>query len=58
MFAITQECDGCGECIAICPVEGAIVPGDTPGKPYVITTLCAECGACQNDCPARAIIEQ
>lgn len=54
MLQIQERCDGCGRCVDICPVEGAIIPG----TPFVIdTTKCAECGACCNECPAGAITE-
>ncbi len=55
MFKITKDCDSCGQCKDICPVDGAIVEG----KPYTIDAgLCAECGACFDECPKQAIVEE
>mgnify|MGYP003588391484 CR=1 FL=1 len=54
MLQIQECCDGCGRCVDICPVEGAIIAG----APFVIdTTKCAECGACGNECPSGAITD-
>jgi NADH:ubiquinone oxidoreductase subunit F (NADH-binding)/NADH:ubiquinone oxidoreductase subunit E/NAD-dependent dihydropyrimidine dehydrogenase PreA subunit len=46
-------CDGCGDCVAVCP-EAAIA-GD-PGRPYVIDPeACSRCGVCVPSCPLDAI---
>lgn len=48
---VTDQCDGCGTCVSICPVEdislsgGKAVPGD----------VCIGCGCCANACPGKAI---
>ena len=52
-YVITDECLGCGTCMAECPT-GAIAEGDI----YVIGDACAECGACVDACPVGAIVEK
>ncbi len=51
---IDTKCNGCGECSAVCPVEGAVSGGS--GKRHVIRKeLCIGCGRCLTVCPVRAI---
>ncbi len=51
---IDTKCTGCGECLHICPVKGAIT--GEPGERHVIQkTMCIGCGRCLNICPAHAI---
>jgi electron transport complex protein RnfB len=51
---IDTKCDGCGACIPVCPVEGAIA--GRPGQRHVIKKeLCIGCGRCLNSCHVRAI---
>jgi electron transfer flavoprotein alpha subunit len=49
---ITNECIGCGACVATCPF-GAIVMESDKAK---ITDACTACGACIEACPAGAIV--
>ena len=51
-FEITEQCIGCGTCLANCP-QGCI----EEGKPYRIQAEhCLHCGNCFENCPADAII--
>jgi Na+-translocating ferredoxin:NAD+ oxidoreductase subunit B len=51
---IDTKCDGCGDCIPVCPVEGAIT--GVPGQRHIIKKeLCIGCGRCLTICHARAI---
>jgi heterodisulfide reductase subunit A len=45
-------CDGCGDCIAVCPVS-AITIAD--GKAEVDPLICNSCGGCIPICPKEAI---
>ncbi len=46
-------CDGCGQCVALCP-EGALVMVDRrPEAPPEAT--CSYCGVCEDVCPNGAI---
>jgi electron transport complex protein RnfB len=51
---IDTKCDGCGECLAVCPVPGAIT-GRSGGRHAVNKELCIGCGRCLTVCPVRAI---
>jgi ferredoxin len=52
--SIDQKCNGCTECVNVCPVRGAI-----EGKPNeqhkVIFSKCIGCGRCISVCPVKAI---
>ncbi|MBN2035414.1 MAG: 4Fe-4S binding protein [Chitinispirillaceae bacterium] len=51
---IDTKCDGCGACVAVCPVSGAIV--GRAGQRHVIKKeLCIGCGRCLGSCHVRAI---
>lgn len=43
------RCDGCGKCVAVCPM-GSIDPGD----PTAVTGICIKCCACERICPTGA----
>ncbi len=51
-FVEKQKCDGCGECIDVCPADTIILEND---KAY-ITIDCIECGECVSRCLAEAIL--
>jgi heterodisulfide reductase subunit A len=51
-FVITELCNGCGECVKICPVN-AITMQD--GKAKIDPFQCTGCGACIPTCPQEAI---
>lgn len=46
-----NKCDGCGECIPVCPVEAILIKDK---KAYVNNT-CIGCGACATVCPQECI---
>ena len=50
-FSATRECDGCGKCVADCPVRCITV---TDGKPRW-SGKCIQCLSCINRCPRKAI---
>jgi len=61
---VTDDCIGCGKCVAICPVEGkAIFPPTGSGQPrihWIEREKClhfkkGKCNACAEVCPTKAI---
>lgn len=48
-------CDGCGECVDVCP-ENAIRLVDE--KPVINDIMCSGCGACIPACPKNALDQQ
>jgi len=46
-------CNSCGECLALCPVNGAI--GMASGKAMIDPDLCAGCLACVARCKVKAV---
>ncbi len=52
--SIDSKCDGCGECIPVCPVKGAIT-GEKGEKHVIDFDKCIGCGHCISACPQRAI---
>jgi heterodisulfide reductase subunit A len=51
-FVVVNLCDGCGECVKVCPVN-AIRMED--GKAKIDPFQCVGCGACVPVCPREAI---
>jgi MinD superfamily P-loop ATPase len=51
---IDTKCDGCGQCIPVCPVKGAIV-GESGQRHSIDKTKCIGCGICLDVCPVHAI---
>jgi len=47
-----QNCNGCGECVQICPVEAIQV---SQGKARINEIVCNGCGACIPACPTHAL---
>ena len=48
-----ERCDGCKNCVEICPCE---VYAMTDGKPDAVHLEdCIECGACVEQCPTGSI---
>jgi heterodisulfide reductase subunit A len=52
-----EACAWCGECVAACPYEGAILQAEAFGKQVaeVRPELCKGCGGCVPFCPSEAI---
>lgn len=50
-YKISDDCIGCGACVAECPV-GCITLQD--GKCVINADECLECGACAGACPVDA----
>lgn len=48
-----ELCDGCGECVDVCP-EGVWVIIDEKAEPENID-VCAECCSCVEVCPQECI---
>ncbi|MFH1851684.1 MAG: 4Fe-4S dicluster domain-containing protein [Candidatus Neomarinimicrobiota bacterium] len=57
----TSECDGCGKCVNICPVEAmTLVSANDPHRPRkkqakLDTEICLGCGLCVRTCRDRCI---
>lgn len=49
---ITNKCNGCGICIAFCPVGAIEIKGE---KAYINTEVCIGCMQCDTRCPQGAI---
>ncbi len=48
---VTDDCNGCGVCVPICPVECLSLVGGTA----VLGDVCIGCGCCANACAGNAI---
>ena len=51
---IDTKCDGCGECVTVCPVKGAIT-GENGQRHVIDKDKCIGCGNCLNKCNPHAI---
>jgi Fe-S-cluster-containing hydrogenase component 2 len=51
---IGTKCNGCGECVKVCPVKGAI-EGEVGQRYKVVTEKCIGCALCIPVCEPRAI---
>ncbi len=51
MYRISENCDGCGQCAACCPLD--IIVQD--GAVYKVGFGCNSCGSCSVVCPRGAI---
>jgi ferredoxin len=55
------SCTGCGECVAVCPVEAmSLVSANDPGHPKkkrarVDETVCLGCGLCARACKTKSL---
>ena len=48
-----ESCNGCGNCVEICPNEVYELEGDNAAA--VRPEECIECWACVEQCPAKSI---
>lgn len=54
-YVVPYKCDGCGECIKVCP-QGILHIDSTSRKSFNIETdMCWECFPCVKACPQKAI---
>ncbi len=51
---IDINCDGCGKCVEVCPVKGAI-NGEEGQRHIIDKQKCIGCGRCLGVCPVKAI---
>jgi ferredoxin len=51
---IDTKCTGCGNCIDICPIKGAI-EGEKGKRHNVNKNLCVGCGRCISSCEVKAM---
>jgi len=51
---IDTRCNGCGKCVEICPIKGAI-EGEKGKRHNVNKNLCIGCGHCISSCDVKAI---
>jgi NAD-dependent dihydropyrimidine dehydrogenase PreA subunit len=50
-----DRCNGCGECVAVCPHAALSLEGNSPRAVLTAAERCMECGACGLNCPEAAI---
>ncbi len=55
IFIDEDKCTGCGDCLEVCPEEGAIVLQED--KAIINQELCNSCTECVTVCPESAIYE-
>jgi NAD-dependent dihydropyrimidine dehydrogenase PreA subunit len=55
IFVDEDNCTGCGDCLQVCPVEGAVV--FQQAKAVINHDLCTGCAACMSACLEEAIYE-
>jgi len=51
-----ENCSGCGDCVAACPVDGTVTLEE--GKAIVKQEDCIECNACVDACSSDAMAMQ
>jgi Na+-translocating ferredoxin:NAD+ oxidoreductase RNF subunit RnfB len=51
---IDTKCNGCGDCVEVCPVKGAIT-GEKDQRHTIVKERCIGCGICLGVCKVHAI---
>jgi len=60
-FIVEEKCNGCGKCVALCPVEAmTLVSSNDPGnqnrkKAKLDQKICLGCGICITGCSKKAV---
>jgi ferredoxin len=60
-FIVEENCNGCGKCVALCPVEAmSLVSTNDPNKPNrkkakLQQEICLGCGICLKGCEKKAV---
>lgn len=60
-FIVEEDCNGCGKCVALCPVEAmSLVSSNDPGKPNrkkakLQEDICLGCGVCLSGCNNKSL---
>jgi ferredoxin len=60
-FIVEENCNGCGKCVALCPVEAmTLVSSNDPDNPNrkkakLHPEICLGCGICINGCSKKAV---
>jgi heterodisulfide reductase subunit A len=55
-YLIPEKCDGCGECVEVCPAKAIKkVPSSSEVRIEIDPMSCAGCGICVPVCPRQAI---
>ena len=61
-LVLEEECNGCGKCLNVCPVEAmSLVSSNNPARPNeklarLDTDICLGCGVCVRSCSQNAIL--
>jgi len=52
-----STCNGCGRCVAVCPIDAISLDGDDHGekRARIDETVCLGCGVCQRNCSRGSI---
>lgn len=53
VFREEADCDGCGKCVDVCPVDALRLAN---GKPEKVVAECSSCGSCLFACPSQCWI--
>jgi 4Fe-4S ferredoxin len=53
-----EKCpEGCGDCLDVCPITGALYLSENDDKVHVNEVFCVYCGACKAVCPVEDALE-